>query len=58
MLSGPEKIKHIIVEAIGNPDGLPGDWKEISFNKSSAERIAETIYQALKNGGYLLEKSS
>ena len=50
------KIKHIIVEAIGNQNGSSGAWQEVTFTRSNAEQIAEAVYTALKNGGYLLEK--
>ena len=47
-MDGPEKIKWVIVEAIGNPDGHSGEWKTITLSRSNAEQIAENIYQALK----------
>lgn len=51
----PENIKRVIVEAIGNPDDAPGEWKAVSFSRSNAEQIAEAIYEALKSRGYLAE---
>jgi hypothetical protein len=55
-MDGPEKIKLAIVEAIGNPNGNPGVWQEVTYTRSNAEQIAEAVYEALKSGGYLLKK--
>ena len=54
----PEKIKRVIVEAIGNPDGGQGEWKVVTFNRSNATQIAEAIYDALKSHGYLAESTT
>jgi hypothetical protein len=52
------KIKQVIIEAIGNPDGLPGEWKAVSFSRTNADQIAEAVFQALKNGRYLADSSN
>lgn len=51
-----QKIKHIIVEAIGNPEGRPGKWVAISFSRITAEQIADTIYQKLESNGLLAKE--
>lgn len=49
----PEKIKRVIVEAIGDHAGQPGEWQTVTFSRSNAAQIAEAIYMALESGGYL-----
>lgn len=48
-----EKIKHVIVEAIGDVVGKPGMWQEVTFTRTNAEKIADKIYEALLKNEYL-----